>query len=56
MKPPFYKHPMVLTVFSVFLILGAFGLAKYHFISFAVQGILTAIAVGIQVMLYRQKK
>jgi hypothetical protein len=56
MKTPLYKHPLALTIFSVLLIMSAFALAKYHVISFAAQGVLTAIAVGIQVMLYRQKR
>lgn len=55
-KPPFYRRPVVLAMITAILVIGAFALAKFHVISFVTQGILTAIAVGIQIALYRQKK
>ena len=55
-KPPFYKRPAVLAVATAILVIGAFALAKLHIISFVAQGVITAVAVGIQVALYRQKK
>lgn len=45
-----------MAIFTAVLVIGAFALAKFHLISFVTQGIVTAIAVGIQVALYRQKK
>ncbi|RYF71292.1 MAG: hypothetical protein EOO39_14220 [Cytophagaceae bacterium] len=55
-KPPFYRRPVVLAIFTAVLVIGAFTLAKFHLISFVTQGVLTAVAVGIQIALYRQKK
>ncbi|WP_461132424.1 hypothetical protein [Spirosoma lituiforme] len=55
-KPPFYQRPIVLAVVTAILVVGAFALAKFHIISFVAQGVITAVAVGIQVALYRQKK
>ncbi|MFD2933879.1 hypothetical protein ACFS25_08810 [Spirosoma flavum] len=56
MERPFYQRPVVLAITTAVIVVGAFALAKLHIISFATQGVLTAIAVGIQIALYRQKK
>lgn len=56
MEGPYYRRPVVLAIATAVLVIGAFALAKYHIISFAAQGVITAIAVGIQIALYRQKK
>ena len=55
-KPPFYQRPIVLAIATAILVIGAFALAKFHIISFVTQGVVTAVAVGIQIALYRQKK
>ena len=56
MTPPFYQRPAVLAIATAIIVVGSFALAKYHLISFVTQGVLTAVAVGVQIALYRQKK
>jgi uncharacterized membrane protein YoaK (UPF0700 family) len=56
MKRPFYQRPVVLAIATALIVIAAFALAKLHVISFTTQGVITAIAVGIQIALYRQKK